>query len=138
MSINNLLASAIYSKLTAGTILGAGVNVYRNQANEGAVLPYVVFSLNAGGPLNINPSDLRDEVVFVRAYASTAGTVLGANVAGSIDALASGALHKQTLTVTGYTCIRTVRELDLELVENPPSGKPIFMSGGMYRISLDA
>jgi hypothetical protein len=132
MSINNLVASAIYSKLTAGTVLGAGVGVYRNQATEGAVLPYAVFSLQAGGPQNINPSDLRDEVYFVRAYAAKAAD------AGAIDALASGALHKQTLTVTGYTNISTVRELDLELIENPPNGRPVFMCGGLYRISVDA
>ena len=131
MSVSNLLSTALYGKLTAGTILGAGVGVYRDQAPDIAVLPYVVFSLNAGGPMNVNPSDLRDEVYFVRAYASQPLT------AGSIDALASGALHNQTLTVTGYTNVRTVRELDLELVENPPNGEIIYMCGGLYRLTID-
>jgi hypothetical protein len=132
MSINNLVASAIYSKLTAGTVLGAGVGVYRNQATEGAILPYVLFSLQSGGPQNINPSDLRDENYFVRAYAATAAA------AGSLDATISGLLHNQTISVTGYTNYNLERTLDLELVENPPSGSPVFMCGGMYRISLDA
>jgi hypothetical protein len=131
LSINNLLSSAIYSKLTAGTVLGAGVNVYRNQANEGAALPYVVFSLQAGGPMNYNPSDLRDETYFVRAYAASA------SAAGTLDATISGLLHKGTLTVTGYTNVRTVRELDLELVENPPNEVQKFMCGGLYRITVD-
>lgn len=132
MSISNLVASAIYSKLTAGTVLGAGVNVYRNQAVDGAALPYVVYSLNAGGPLNICPSDLRDENYFIRAYASTGGA------AGSLDATISGLLHDKSITVTGYTNYVLNRVTDLELVENPPNGSPVYMCGGIYQISLDA
>jgi hypothetical protein len=129
MSTANLLAAAIYGKLSGGSI---GGTAYRNQAPEGAALPYAVFSIQAGGPMNVTPSDLRDEVYFVRAYAATA------SAAGTIDAAISGLLHKGTLTVTGYTNIRTVRELDLELVETQPNGAPVFMAGGLYRISLDA
>jgi hypothetical protein len=132
MSINNLVSSAINSKLTAGTVLGVGVNVYRNQATEGAALPYVVYSLQGGGPLSINPSDLRDEDYFIRAYAATAAA------AGSLDAIISGQLHGSTITVSGYTNYDLNRTLDLELVENPPDGKPIFMCGGIYNIRLDA
>lgn len=129
MSVLNLLAAAIYSKISGGSI---GCPIYRNQAPEGAALPYVVFSVHAGGPHNINPSDLRDEVYFVRAYAATASQ------AGTLDASCSALLHNQVLTVTGYTCIQTKREMDLELVENPPSGAAISMCGGLYRITIDS
>jgi hypothetical protein len=132
LSINNLVSSALNSKLTAGTVLGAGVNVYRGQANDEAALPYVVFSLQGGGPLNVNPSDLREETYFVRAYAATP------LAAGTLDATISGLLHNGTLTVTGYTNVRTVRELDLELVETPPNGEKTYMCGGLYRITVDA
>jgi hypothetical protein len=137
MSTANLVAAALNTKLTGGTALTAllasgTASVFRNQAPENAHRPFIVFSAYAGGPLNITPSDLRDVVYFVRGYADSA------NVAGQIDAAASALLHKGTISVTGYTCMNVWRDLDLELVENPPDGKTVFMVGGTYRISLDA
>jgi hypothetical protein len=136
MSTANLIASAMYAKLTGGTaltaLLASTTSVYRNQGPEGAARPFVVFSQYAGGPININPSDLREVVYFVRAYAATAAA------AGSIDAAASTLLHNGTLSVSGYTCVNVAREMDFELVENPSDGEQSFMVGGTYRISLDA
>lgn len=132
MSVSNAIGSALYSKLTQGTPLACGTAVFRGQGTAGAPLPYAVFSLQAGGPLNQTPGDLRDEVYFVRAY----GTSMAQ--AGTIDGQISGLLHHGTLSVAGYTNYYTARETDLELVENPPDGKPVYMAGALYRISLDA
>jgi hypothetical protein len=135
MSVFNACNAGVFTKLAGGTALVGslgGTAIYYLQAPEGAALPYVVFSLQAGGPLNVNPSDMRDEVYFVRAYASTPG------MAGTIDAQCSALLHRQALSVSGYTNIWTARESDLALVENPPSGRPVFMAGGLYRIKIDS
>jgi hypothetical protein len=67
----------------------------------------------------------------VRGYAASA------LAAGSIDAACSTLLHKQAITITGYTNFWTAREMDLATVENPPNGKPVYMAGGLYRIRLD-
>jgi hypothetical protein len=118
---------------TALTALLSGTGaVYRNMAKDHAVMPYIVFSLVAGAPLNITPSDMRDQVYFVRAYAS------GALTASKIDEQISAQLHHGTLSVSGYTTYRIDRESDFEVVETPESGDKVFMSGAYYRVSIDA
>lgn len=135
MSVLNVLNASIYSTLTGGTaltaLLSSGTAVYSQQAPAGAVLPYVVFSLQAGGPVNMTKSDMRDEIMFVRGYAT------GQAVAGSMDAQISALLHKKSLTVTGFTNFWTARETDLQLVEQTPAGEQVFMAGALYRIRLD-
>lgn len=135
MSTKNVVNTALYSKLSVGsalvTLLG-GTTIYSQLAPDGKPLPYVVFSQQAGGPLNINPSDLREPLYFVRGFASSAA------LAGSIDAACSGLLHKQALSVTGYTHVFTQREEEFETVEIEPSGEKIYMAGAFYRITLDA
>jgi hypothetical protein len=137
MSVSNLIAGALYSKLTTGTaltaLLAGTTSVYNLQAPDGATFDYVVFSLQAGGPSNITPSDLREEVYYIRAYSDTS-----AGKAGSIDAQISALLHHGTISVSGYTTWAINRESDYQLIENPPSGKPIYTAGGSYRIYLDA
>ncbi|MBU2038346.1 MAG: hypothetical protein KKH95_04320 [Gammaproteobacteria bacterium] len=133
----NQIATALYGTLTAdGTLTGmlsGTAAIYRTQAVEGAALPYVVFSQYAGGPLNISPSDLRDSLYFIRGYGTTMAQ------AGSIDARMSADLHKGTLTVGGgYSNYSLLREEDIELPEELPNGQIVFMSGGIYRISLDS
>ncbi len=134
MSVFGVLSAAIYSTLSGGTALTGllgGTAVYQDAAPDGANLPYVVFSLPAGGPRNIYPHDMREQVVFARGYAATS------TQAGSIDAAVSSLLHKRALTVTGYTNYRTVRETDLALTEYPPDRTPVYMRGANYRVSLD-
>lgn len=133
MSVSNVMATALWNKLSAdstltGMLSGTGA-IYRTQAGT-APMPYVVYSQYAGGPLNITKSDLRDPLYFVRAYASTM------DLAGSIDARVSGLLHHGTLTVSGYTNYWLARESDVELPQELPNGQNVFMAGGVYRISL--
>jgi hypothetical protein len=131
----NVIASALWSRLSSsGTVtnlLPGTSSIYRAQAPDGATLPYIVFSEYAGGPMNITPSDLRDPVYFVRAYGTTAAQ------AGSVDARVSLVLHHGSLTVSDYNVVGIFREQDYELVETLPNGNLAFMSGGLYRITLD-
>lgn len=135
MSVLNVTNAAIYSKLAANstltTLLG-GTAIYDEHAPDNQALPFVVFSLQAGGPENINPSDLRNQLYFVRGYAATR------DLAGSIDAQCSTSLHKATLTVSGYTNFWTVRETDFAMPIIEPNGKRIYMAGAYYRIRLDS
>jgi hypothetical protein len=135
MSVANLIAAGLYSALSGGTALVASLGttkIYRNQAPDKTTYPFVVYSQYAGGPLNINPSDIRENVYFVRAYGWNDAQV------GTIDAQIGSLLHHGTIAVSGYTNITTNREQDFELIENQPSGQPIYMAGGLYRIALDA
>lgn len=131
-----MMSQAIYNKLTQGAeliaLLAGNTSVYHLQAPTSAKLPYVIFNLQGGGAENINRSDMRNLVYFVRGYADTALK------AGNIDAQICLLLHNKSLTVTGYTNYWIARETDLAIVENPPNNKPIYMAGGLYRIRLDA
>jgi hypothetical protein len=133
----NELDSALYLRLqgTAITSLLSGTTeIYKLQAKEKAVLPYIVWNIQGGGDTNDTQNRVKNLVVFIRAYAQGAN---GAAVAGTIDARIDTALHNVALTVSGWTDILLMRETELETVENEPSGNKVFMSGGMYRIILD-
>lgn len=136
MSVYNVLNTSIYSKLTSGTaltnLLAGTTSIYYQQAPDEATLPFVVFSHQAGGPENTNPSDMRRQIVYVRAYASTPA------LAGSIDAQISTLLHRGALSITGYTAMSSWREEEFTLLENLPSGERIYTAGAFYRIQLDS
>lgn len=136
MSILNLLNTGIYSKLSGGTaltsLLSSSTAIYYQQAPDGASLPYVVFSHQAGGPENITSSDLRNQIVYVRGVARTPTLV------NSIDAAISDLLHRQALTIAGYTNFWTARESEINLVENEPNTGRVYIAGALYRIRVDA
>ena len=131
----NALNTAIYTKLqgTAITALLSGTSsIYNIQAPENSTLPYIVWNIQGGGDENLDANRTKNLVLFIRAYsASSAAT------AGSIDAQIDAALHLVPLTVSGWDNIWIAREQDLETVQNEPSGKRIWMAGGLYRVRLD-
>lgn len=132
--IYNLLDAAIYSKLHGATaltsLLASTTAIYYLQAPDEAVYPFVVFSHYGGGPQNINASDLRNQLVYVRAYAKTP------KLSGQIDGEISK-LMNESVSVAGYTNMWTKREMDVPpLVENKENGEKIYSSGAVYRIRL--
>lgn len=132
----SVIKKAIYTKLTGTTaltsLLASTTAIYDTQAPDSADYPYVVISLYAGGNENLTPSESINQVYYIRAYAT--GKMSDAE---AIDDQIKAALHKQTLTVTGYTNFWTAREQDLQGIENPPSEQKVFMAGGLYRIRID-
>lgn len=127
------MGTALYNKLAGGTALITalgGTAIYADQAPDSVSLPYTIFSHSGGGPDTRAATTIRDNTWFVRSYASTKAEA--ANLDGLTDAL----LHKQSLSVSGWSNIWLVRELDQALVENPPNGEKIYMCGGIYRVKL--
>jgi hypothetical protein len=126
-------ATALYTTLKAGTALAAMLNsgtaIYHMQAPDGAGLPYMVFNHQGGGPDLINPSNLESNIWWIRSYSVT--TALNAVL---IFEQADLLLHKKNITITDATTIQCVREQNITLVEQLPTGKPIYTCGGMYRI----
>jgi hypothetical protein len=135
MSTSNAVAQGIYTKLTAGTaltaLLAGTASVYWMQAPDNATMPYVVYNHQGGGAINNNPHDTRDMVYYIRAYAARQ------NLAGSIDTAISNLLHRGTITVSGYSTLRVVRETDIEIVDNALNGSKTYSCGAIYRILLD-
>ena len=132
----NILNQAIYTKLNSATaltsLLAGTTSVYHIQAPDNATLPYVVFNVQAGGDENQTPSRMKNLIVYARAYSASS-----ALQAGSIDSQIDTLLHAGTISVSGWSNFWLSRELDLELVDNLPSGEKVWMSGGYYRIRLD-
>ena len=136
MSVQNAMNAAMYTTMNAASsltdLLAGTTSIYWLQAPDNDTLPYVVYSLQAGGPENQNPSDMRNLVYWVRGYAETPA------LAGSIDAQIYTALNGVDISVAGYTNFWTVREEAIQAVENPPNSTRRYASGGMYRVRLDA
>jgi len=132
----NAWDAALYSRLqtTSGvtSLLAGTTSIYHLQAPEGAVLPYVVYSIQAATEPNDTAHRVKNIIGFIRAYSG-----VSAVQAGSIDAAVDTALHLSPLTVTGWSDLWMAREQELETVENQPSGKQVFMCGGFYRALLE-
>jgi len=130
------IREGLRSQLTSDTALiselGGETAIYYGVAPQGTPRPYVIFFNAGGGPENIYPGDLTSEVYVVKAVADTMGGAL------SVDAACKNALHKQALTVTGYTNIWTRRENELSLTEISDDGQRIRHEGAYYRIRVDA
>lgn len=134
MSVQNALNTAIYNKLSGGTALVSllgGTAVYFGQAPDGTNPPYVVWSYSATNRENITPSEMENSLVLVLGYSPNAA------LAGSIDTQVSALLHKQTLSVTGWTNFWTARETGLHLPQVDDAGNTTWVSGAYYRIRLD-
>lgn len=132
----NDINKTIYDTLKAGTaltaLLAGTTSIYHLQAPDNAALDYVVYSLQAGGDENQTPKRRKNYLMSIRAYSATS-----AAKAGSIDTQVDTLLHGKTLSVSGYACFWCNREVDIELVENLPSGEKVWMQGGFYRVRLE-
>ena len=134
-------ATALTTILVGGTALTAMLStvpntgtaivpaIYHIQAPDAADLPYVVFNHQGGGPELINPSNLESNVWWIRSYSMTSA-LNSALIFEQVDLL----LHKKNITITDATTIQCVRDQNISLVENLPTGEPIYTCGGMYRI----
>jgi len=134
MSVQNVLNTGLYNKMAAGTALTTslgGTFLYYGQAPDHQATPFVVWSYTGGiGYENITPSNLVNELVFVRVYADNPA------LAGTIDGQLSALLHKQELTVSGYTNFWMAREQSVGFPEIDEAKKTTWMSGAFYRVRL--
>ena len=129
------LETGLYNALKGSSALITelgGTAIYNKLAPQGTTGAYVIFQWQGGGAENDTPRESESVLYTVRAIADTQAKA--ATVAGLIDA----ALHKKTLTITGYTNYWTAREQDLNLLELTADGVQKYHVGGIYRISYDA
>jgi hypothetical protein len=99
------------------------------QAPEKATPPYIVFSLQAGGPELINPSNLDTNTWWIRAYSVTSA-VEAAQILEQVDTK----LNKVNISIGSTITIQCAREGNIALVEKSPAGKLYYTCGGMSRI----
>ena len=127
----NALNVALYSVL-GGTATAAGTAVYYLAAPDEQPYPFVVWDYVSDMDDNACANRSKNEVVFIRAYASTPGA------ASAIDEQIDALLHLNTLSVSGYANFWMARELGYSLEETDQSGRRSYMAGAEYRIKLDA
>jgi hypothetical protein len=129
------LEAGLYTKLTGQasliTALG-GTLIWNQMAPQPATDKYCVFQWQGGGDANESPTRLRELLYNVRGVATTKAAAV------AIDAAIDDALHNQVLTVTGWYNILTMRETDINFVEQDSGGVNRFHAGAIYRIIIDS
>ena len=125
------LYNALAGDSTLVALLSSGTPIYQAMAPPDTSRPYVIFFFAGGGTENVNPSDLTNFVYAVKGVADDLET------AADIDARIRTVLHKQTLSVSGYTNFYTAQENEVRLAEAAPNGNPIYHYGAYYRVRLD-
>ena len=137
MSVFNALGSAVYSKLSGGTALtallsGGTASVYNNEPPFEAAYDYVVFNVQTGSEGNDTAHRVKDITLQVRAYATNLAR------AGSIDAQCDTLLHRQALSVSGWSEIFTPqRTQDIEMIEYDEANRPLYSRGGLYDLKIE-
>jgi Protein of unknown function (DUF3168) len=125
------LEAALYAVLNVSavkTTAGATGGVWANLAAQGTALPYVIIQWQGGGDENDHSHDSVNIIYTVKALAASAQTA--AIILAACDAL----LHKQTLSVTGWTNFWLRREEWVSYAEVDQLGKLTYHRGAMYRI----
>ena len=130
------MATALYSKLAGlsavTTQLANGTaSIHHMLAPKNDEYPFLVYSLQFGGPENITPSDSHEQLWFIRTYDRNQTTA--ASIAQSIGT----ALQNGTITVGSYQSVIMELDEELEGFEIDSSGNGVFMAGGFYRFLLD-
>lgn len=111
------LDTALYQKLastSAVTSLVGGTaapRIYESLAPSGAALPYVIFYLASGVNQNNNPSQGINDVYRVEARGSSRAS------AEAVMSAINDALHRQALTVTGWSNFYTSVERRQHFIE---------------------
>lgn len=133
----NVLNAAIFTKLAASSALtsllaNGTASLFSLQAKDNAILPYCVWGIQGGGDENFDAHRTKNIIYFIRAYSQVSEAQ-----AGSIDAQIDAAMHRQTLSVSGWANFWTAREEDLSAVETLSNGQKIWMNGGYFRIRIE-
>ena len=130
----NALETALYTQLTGGTaltaLLAGTTSVYNTQAPPGAAFPYVVFNLASGLTENVDDNE-RDDLYYTVKGVGTATMGQVGNIAAQLDSL----LHKQSLSVSGYTNLWQRRTARVQYAE-VDAGITYYHQGGTYRFRL--
>lgn len=118
---------------TAGTLGTLGITgVYRMQAPQGSVEPYVVYQQLAGvDSYTFNARDARSLVYLVKVVDVGPSGLRAAQAAERIDVL----LTDKGLSLSGFTNLRLRRESDVEYTE-VDNGKTYQHYGALFRVDV--
>ncbi len=130
---------AIYGKLAGDTTLtnqlhaapaGYSKSIYYQQAPEGALFPYVIFSKQSSVPRYSFTSNMFDsDIWLVKAVDRSDSADVADNIASRLDALLTDA----SLSISGKTQLYLRRESDVDYPETT-DGKTYRHSGSSFRL----
>jgi hypothetical protein len=124
--------TALRTKLNATsavtTLLSSASAIYRLEAGQDAVKPYIVMAWNGGGDVNDNPYDRFDVRILVKAVAETP------SAAGSLADAIRTALHGIELTYTGGWMHIQCQHISPIAYPEAVDRETIFHMGGLYRL----
>ena len=134
-AINVGFYNLIVGNAALQTLLGGSAGdkkIYQVKAPQSASLPYITFGLLTESPIGTfaDFESIEDMTYWVNCFSSTST----ANIAGIADGV-MGALDDTTLTVTGYTSMKCLREFTSSPTWDSETG--IYMISLRYRIWLD-
>lgn len=134
----NEIDSAIYSRITAGTVVMSmladtePVSVYSWQAPNDALYPFVVFNDMSDTELNDTSHEVHDIIYQIRGF-----TKQSMKAAKNIDYQLRRLFDGYSLSVTGYTLLDPIDRIgSVRFVENQVSTEKVYSAGGLYRIRL--
>lgn len=131
----NAVETALYAKLTGTSaltnLLSANTAVFNQQATQAAALPFVIFQQMSETDLNESPHRSKALLYLVKGVSGS-----GFKQAGDIDDAIDTALHRTTLTVSGWTNYLVRRESSVRYSENLPGGGLVYHAGGVYRLRI--
>lgn len=132
-AVDVALNSRLAADLGGGTLGVLGITgVYRMQAPQGSVEPYVVFQEQAGvDSYTFNARDARSLVYLVKVVDVGPSGLRAAQAAERVDFL----LTDKALTVTNWNNLRLRRESDVEYTEND-NGKTYQHIGALFRVDV--
>lgn len=138
MSSQNLLNTAIYTRLSAGTALtsllsgGTAVpSVFYQVAPDGFTQPYVTWSFPSEIDENLIPHRMKNIVLRVQGYCTSPA------LAGTIDAQIDTLLNEAELSLgTPWTNIWLRRENGYQMVSPTEAGIRYYTSGADYRVEI--
>lgn len=132
MSIRGALDTAIYAKLNVSSVTTLATGGVHNQSIPESVgdSPAVVFDMMTESIDQGSDSEHYENVYLVKAVVRENYP----NLASDIDAACKTILNNTSLTISGWTHLRTLRESAAPPSEEMESGETWQHIGGLYRI----
>lgn len=129
----NAVAKGIFDTLQANVALMAAITgTYHVIAPQSATFAYLTFGMLTDNPLGTftSPSAVEDTEWWVNVHSKA-----GSKNAGTIAGLLHTALDNASLTVTGYSALKCVRDYIGSMIYDPET--KAYMIPHRYRIQVD-
>jgi len=132
----NAVATALYTTLSIVATAQGAAGVYDRDVPDTVPpqgFPRIIFDIENDADTNITPTEDKEVAFSVKAISA-----IGFLQAGTISEAIRTALHRQTLTVTGWSTYDLKRERATPRIAEPiEGGGNYYHVGSVYRLRLE-